>query len=359
MRTMISTVSIALVSALAAGALAGCSAATTTPSGPTKTAAVIVGDSGNSNLSNGDKYEAFLPTDSGATAPHVTVSGATTTIHRVESITRDAVGNVFVGDNTEGLPQNLCTTTKSSGQVLVFGAAASGNVAPAASISGSNTTLDDSIDGIALDSSGDIFVSQKDTTADVCAPTSDTARILMFAAGASGNVAATKRIIGANTLLNAPRQLVFDAAGRLWAVDERAHDVVAFNVSALAAGDNNIAPVIEITSASFHCPQGIAIDASNDVFVSDSCAAPAAVYRFNAITSNCLVCVPNDTITGLATTLGCCALQLATDGTFIYVGNDFQKSLLVFNVTDNGNVAPARTITDSTASMLTMRAISL
>jgi autotransporter family porin len=124
----------------------------------------------------------FGPTATGNVAPVRTIGGPLTllSVGLVGGVATDSAGNLYVTTNTiTGSGANAVY----SGSILVFAPAASGNVAPTRSISGALTLLVRA-SGIQVDSVGNIFVTSTSSTGTNPA-------VLKFSATASGNVAPT------------------------------------------------------------------------------------------------------------------------------------------------------------------------
>lgn len=101
----------------------------------------------------------------GKSSPTGVIEGDKTGFAKVSAVAADRDGNLYVGTPTA---------------VLVFAAGASGNVAPARVIAGAATTLDGVLD-LKVDAGGVVYVLTGSLV--------DGARVVSFAAGASGNVA--------------------------------------------------------------------------------------------------------------------------------------------------------------------------
>ncbi len=111
-------------------------------------------------------------------APVRTLSGATSGIGQPTGIALDASGNIYVSDVAARLG-SACGTSSTCPAVLIFPAGANGSTAPR-SIAGAATKLNAPTD-VKVDKSGNIYVA--DTTA------SGAGVIYIFASTASGNVA--------------------------------------------------------------------------------------------------------------------------------------------------------------------------
>ena len=114
----------------------------------------------------------------GDVAPMASISGSATGLASPSAIALDPVnGNLYVGDGDA---------------VLFYAPGSNGNVAPLGVITGSNTGLD-FVSGLALDKRGNLYVANEFKSS-----------VTIYAAGATGNVAPTRRIKGSYTGLNFP-----------------------------------------------------------------------------------------------------------------------------------------------------------
>ena len=170
------------------------------------------------------------------------------------------------------------------GSVLVYPVGSDGDATPAADIAGSNTGLG-RVEGIAVSSSGEIYVSNADKHT-----------VVGFASGSTGNVAPNIVIAGSETGLSYPNPLAFDRFGNLY-VDNCG--------SCSGSGQDAI-----------------------EVFAPGSSGNVA----------------PLRTISGSMTGLGQIdGLAVGQSGE-IYVANARESDVLVFGAREHGNVAPIRTI---------------
>ena len=128
------------------------------------------------------------------------VSGSNTKLSIPDGIAVDASRNIYV--------------TNATPSVTVYAAGATGNASPKQNIAGSKTLLDNP-HGVAVDSSGDVYV---DNIAD---PVSVPASLSVYGAGATGNVAPVQDIAGSNTQLNGVTGVAVNGGGTMYAGNRR------------------------------------------------------------------------------------------------------------------------------------------
>jgi Bacterial Ig-like domain len=224
--------------------------------------------------------------------------------------------------------------------VFVFNNASaikSGTAAPARTISGASTTLNNPT-GMFLDTANDrLYVANFGG-----------ASVLVFdnVSTKNGNVAPDRTISGANTTFSYPIDVWVDTARDiLYVYDRLALTLMAFNNASTING--NVAPnrTVSGSNTGFSFPGAIWYDSSNDrLYLSDQTAL--AVYVFNSASTINGNIAPDRTITGSNTTFADpIGLWLDAASDRLYVA-DAGSKVLVFNSasTINGNVAPSRTI---------------
>jgi hypothetical protein len=175
-------------------------------------------------------------------APIATIYGNNTGLGETWGIALDSSGNIYVS-STAGITE--------------YAAGSSGNVAPIATIFGNNTGL--GAQYIALDSSRNIYATNGTYST-----------IAEYAAGSNGNVAPIATISGNNTGLNDPQGIALDSSGNIYVVNRGNGNVSSITV--YAAGSNgNVAPIETISgnNTDFYLPQGIALDSSRNMYVAN------------------------------------------------------------------------------------------
>ena len=181
----------------------------------------------------------------GSATPVRTITGSMTGLAYSNCLTVDATGQLYV-----------CSSNNS---VLVFSATANGNVAPVRAISGSATLLNNPY-RIALDSTGKVYVGNG-------AP--ETGRVLIFPAGAVGDVAPTV-ITGPATALGNAFGIAFDNSDNLYVISHNVNLGGIFGILQFAAGaSGNVAPIKTIAGngTGIFEHSGIAVDALGNIYV--------------------------------------------------------------------------------------------
>lgn len=134
----------------------------------------------------------------GSTVASQAISGAATGLSTPGFVTLDASGDIWV-------------TNETGNSIEEFANSATGNVAPLATISGSNTLLSKP-QGIAFDTAGRLYVAINNALG-----FSDA--VLVFSPPLSGNTAPTNILCGVNTGINNPTGLAVNSQGTLFVVN--------------------------------------------------------------------------------------------------------------------------------------------
>jgi hypothetical protein len=191
---------------------------------------LAIDDSGNLVEDNffADTVNVFAPGATGNVAPIRTLSGSNTSLSAVYGITLDTAGNLYVVDNNSQFG--------GTDAVTVYAAGFSGNVAPTRTITGSNTGMSGAA-FVAVDAGGRIYVSCVTANA-----------VTIYAAGANGNAAPVATIAGANTTLVKPGGIVLDGTGTIYVGNDAGNGNDAIVVFA-AGANGNVAPLRTIRGA--------------------------------------------------------------------------------------------------------------
>jgi hypothetical protein len=177
------------------------------------------------NLGSG--IAVFSPTASANAVPTRIIGGSATTLVGLGSvpIAVDPAGNIYISNADPLAPES----------VLIFNSSANGNVPPTSTIGGPATTIN-SIQGLATDGAGNVYVSTTPSDPNALP------EILEFSAGLTGNVAPTRTISGSATTMTESGNLALDSAGNIYFLN--AVNLLVFAPTATG----NVAPTATITT---------------------------------------------------------------------------------------------------------------
>ncbi len=250
--------------------------------------------------------------DSGNVVPIRTIAGANTGIDGPEKIFTTAE-ELFI--------------TNVLGSIVVFDREANGNASYKRRIQGDMTQLNGSAGGIFI-VNGEMFVSSPDND-----------RINIYNQTDTGNIAPKRSIMGGNTQLNNP-SCVFITNNKIFVTNRGSNSITVYGQNS----SNDVAPSQVITSANMDIPHGISV-VDGEIFVVSNNGIH--VFRENANGNNV---VPVREIMGANTELTLAFGIWVTD-TEIFAVSYKNNSILVFNKTDSGNVAPIRKIAGEDAGL--------
>jgi sugar lactone lactonase YvrE len=183
----------------------------------------------------------FAPGVIGNVRPTRTISGDATGIARPEGITLDQKGRLYVANQGQNyVPPSVAT----------FAAGSNGNVAPTQLISGNSTGLVRPLD-VAIGPDGDEYVADFGNSGET---------INVYAPHADGNVAPLRAIGGSNTLIFDAASIAVDTTGELYVANAGQSGGAAILVFAPGAS-GNVAPSRSISGGqTLLNPAGLALD---------------------------------------------------------------------------------------------------
>jgi len=193
----------------------------------------------------------------GNATPLQYLNGPSTQLCNPDDVAVDSSDNMYVS--------NICAPSGHY-SVTVYAAGATGNTAPTAVISGSNTGLNEP-DGIALDPvNGDIYVANGNGGSNLGGT------VTIYAPGSNGNVAPIGTISGAATGLEVDGPLVLDASGNIYVPNVARGGGPNGSITVYAAGTvGDVAPMQTISGSStkLYYPRQVALDSSSDIYVAN------------------------------------------------------------------------------------------
>jgi hypothetical protein len=229
----------------------------------------------------------------------------------------------------------LYAVNQGGNSVTVYASGATGNATPIQDISGSKTQLLAPF-GVAVDGSGNTYVTNMDDV------------ITVYAPNATGNEAPTRTIIGLP--YHQPKGIAINPInGDIYVA--RANNNAIFIYTASASGSASPIGEIQGSQTGLNSPFGVALDKRGNIYVTntDDGTGNGSVTVYAAGSTGNVV--PIQTIAGTRTELAG-PQQLALDSSLnIYVVNSAydggKGSLTVYAAGANGNVAPIEAIEGS------------
>jgi secreted PhoX family phosphatase len=198
----------------------------------------------------------FPQNTNGGPVPTQDISGNITGLASPDGVAVDNAGNIWV-------------TNAGTSSITEYPAGSTGNVAPINTVQGNATFLSSPV-GIVFNASGDMFVAN--STVD----NSSFFEVLEFGPNPVGNQSPINRIGGGATLLNTPQYVAVDGSGNLYVTNITANLINIYGPG--AAGD--AAPIVSF-GGNCLLPDGIALDSSNNIYV--SCDQNYEVREYSAL----------------------------------------------------------------------------
>jgi sugar lactone lactonase YvrE len=199
----------------------------------------------------------YAPGATAASAPIRTIVGGATELSEPNGVGVDGAGNIYVSN-------------AGSAAITVYAPGANGDVAPIRAIAGGATDIGVStnfLQSLTVDTAGTIYAA--------VATDLRLGGVLVFAAGASGNVAPATTLNGTATGLDGPIAIALDANRNLYAINSNGNTVIVF--AAGAKGD--AAPLRTFSSGAFiDEPAGLAVDGLGNIYVSSQVGGIGGSY---------------------------------------------------------------------------------
>lgn len=270
-------------------------------------------------------------TVSGNIAPAATITGTATLLSAPQHLLADAGSD------------RLFVANSGTSSILIFETASkiAGDAAPSRTISGSATLLSVPHD-LALDTTNNILY------------VADGAQILVFqsASTTNGNVPPVHNIsmgfaVGAI--------LVDTLNNRLYVADTSGNAIDRLEGASLQDGNAVVAASISGPATGLARPQGLALDSAGRLIVSNAAGPSITIYTSPATASGNVG--PAATISGAATQLSGpdqIVFNPGQNNGELYVADTLAGAILIYGniVTDNGNIAPSRSIAGATTGLV-------
>jgi len=278
----------------------------------------------------------FLSTDTGAATPKSTITAPANT--SFGSVGTDGSGNIYVTANS-------ATTL----DLREYSVGSTGSATPIRLLPSNNTTMMWAPDGIDVSAAGEIFVSE------------DTGGVADYSATATGSIAPTRYILGASqtggglSTLVAANAVAADSSGNLYIMNEGAPGLMPICV--FAPTDNgNVAPTRTIGGANtmIETMGGLATDSVGNFYISNTTSNSDGTYTGSVLefaptaTGNV---APIRTISGSSTQLGKLGgIKVDSTGNIFVVSTDStgeNPTILEFSELATGNATPTLSFTST------------
>ncbi len=222
----------------------------------------VVNDGIELGIGNPSSITVYQAGSNGDAKPVATISGGNTGLYLSDGVPRfpagialDSTGRIYVSQLAEtGLVGYRLATEYS--EILVYGPGANGNAKPVAVIADPVTAIYDPV-GIAVDSKGKVYVL-------------NVSYLTVYPAGSNADSAPSAIIVGQGTGIVSPIALAVDSAGKEYVLNEEGGPVGLGDVVVFASGSKgNVAPIATIggPNTGISSPRGIALDSTGKIYV--------------------------------------------------------------------------------------------
>ena len=253
---------------------------------------IAVDSGGNIHVINGAGIAIFRAGDRGDVSPIARITGPKTGLKSPDALAVDSRGDIYVVDRND--------SPNEPDRIVVFPPGSNGNTAPARTISGPATLLDD-VGGIAVDSGDNLFVT---TSIRGDNPNYCDAAVRVYWFGADGNAAPTASVEGCSSF-NSPGAIAIGSNGNLY-ITNRNCAVGPESIFVYAQSELNLRPMLiygphaslTLVPGGAQCPQPIAqiagdktqieedskiaVDSFGDMFVTSPETDSINVFRAGA-----------------------------------------------------------------------------
>ncbi len=267
----------------------------------------------------------------GNVPPVARIAGSATLLTIPDSVARNAVGQLYVGNFGNG--------SNAQSSIVVFPNGATGNVSPSYVLAGRRTGLQ-RIDGLFVDANNVLYV------------TDEFAALRIFAAGANGDTAPIATLAGPNTGLCYVFDVKVDSSGLVYVMSNgcpfpSGGEFGNINVySALPSGD--AAPIRTLSGANLGDPRGFDLAPNGQVIVQGVSGKGAPTGRGQPYVATFAAgahgnATPVSRIAGSRTRLvrgDDNGLAVDFRAGLAYISDTAHNRVLVFGLHDSGNVAP-------------------
>src|SRR5271163_319799 len=206
------------------------------------------------------KVNVYTAGGNGNIAPIATISGIATGLAYPEGIALDSDRNIYVANLYTA---NTATSLKYSPSITVYAAGSDGDASPISIIAGNNTGLSNP-SGIGLDSNRNLYaMGYLDNVG---------YSVNVYPAGSDGNVAPAATIAGADTGLDDPSGIVLDSGGSLYVLNSYGGPADSGSVNVYRAGSSGDAVPFSTMTSNFtglDFASGITVDSTGNIYVAN------------------------------------------------------------------------------------------
>ncbi|HEY3755894.1 MAG TPA: SMP-30/gluconolactonase/LRE family protein [Opitutaceae bacterium] len=340
------------VSTLAGSGVAGSANGTGTAASFNNPSDVAVDSQGNVFVADTGNSLIRMITPSGVVSTVAGIAGttgsnngpdATATFNQPQGLAVDGSDNIYVADTGNSVIRMI---THQTGMVSTY----AGTVGQTGSANGSSGATFNRPTGVALDSSGDLYVADFSNNT-----------IRQISGGYTSTVAGTAGVVGdkdaegGGASFNQPYKVAVDSNGLIYVADTGNHAIRVINKS-----NSSSVTTVSGTNSRFYYPQGIAVDSNGTIYVADGDnqvidSAPASVaVSSNSVLSNHTIPVGGSTTFTLGSYGSGSAIQwqVSTNsgGSWSDVGGATSSSLAISNATSQMNGYEYRATLNGTAT---------